>query len=62
MAIDAMVSFDTLCTIDYEGMRVFCDFEMSNNPRNGTGPISVLLRATQTEGLSRREWDDRAAI
>jgi hypothetical protein len=68
-AVDAMVSHhqnlanvDTLCTIDYNGMRGFCDFEMSNNPRNGTAPITVLLRATETGGLSRREWDHCAAV
>jgi hypothetical protein len=61
--VDAMMSYhhtlanvDTLCTIDYEGMRGFCDFEISSNPRNGTAPITALLRATDTDGLSRREW------
>jgi hypothetical protein len=45
---------DELCTFEYQGARGFCDFEVSSNPRAGSGPLSALVRATLTEGFSRR--------
>lgn len=45
---------DQLCTFDYAGTKGFCDFEISTNPRAGTGPVSGLVNATMIEGISRR--------
>jgi len=45
---------DELCTFEYQGARGFCDFEVSTNPRAGKGPISGLVNATLTEGISHR--------
>jgi hypothetical protein len=45
---------DELCTFEYQGAEGFCDFETSDNPRNGSGPLSALVGATMTQGLSRR--------
>jgi hypothetical protein len=45
---------DELCTFEYRGMQGFCDFEISTNPRAGSGPVSGLVNATMAEGISRR--------
>jgi hypothetical protein len=47
---------DTLCEVEWNGLRGFCDLEMSTNPRAGTGPISGLVRAGNQNGLSTRDW------
>ncbi len=47
---------DSLCDVEWNGLRGFCDFEISTNPRAGTGPVTSLVRATRTQGLSRRDW------
>jgi hypothetical protein len=46
---------DTLCEIEVDGRPGFCDLEMSTNPRAGSGPITTALRATNVDGISRRE-------
>jgi hypothetical protein len=46
---------DTLCEIEIDGRPGFCDLEMSTNPRAGSGPITAAVRATNVDGLSRRE-------
>ncbi|MBI5443339.1 MAG: hypothetical protein HY900_19255 [Deltaproteobacteria bacterium] len=46
---------DELCTFEYEGAKGFCDFEISTNPRGGSGPVSALVRATMEDGFSRRK-------
>jgi hypothetical protein len=46
---------DTLCEIEINGAPGFCDLEMSTNPRAGSGPITTALRATNVDGISRRE-------
>ena len=45
---------DQICTFEHEGMKGFCDFEISTNPRAGTGPVSGLVNATMIDGISRR--------
>ncbi len=45
---------DSLCRVEHEGRSGHCDFEISTNPRNGTGPVLSSLRAVATDGLSRR--------
>ncbi len=47
---------DALCEVEWNGRMGFCDFEISTNPRAGTGPIAGLVRATREQGLSRRDW------
>lgn len=47
---------DTICTVEYQGRKGFCDFEITTNPRAGSGPIKALVRATMQDGLSRRDW------
>ena len=47
-----IASVDELCTVEVDGRTGYCDFEITTNPRNGTGPVSGLVRATQDEGLS----------
>ena len=46
---------DELCTFEYGGRQGFCDFEISTNPRGGSGPVTALVRATMENGLSRRK-------
>lgn len=46
---------DQLCTFEYAGSVGFCDFEISTNPRAGTGPVSGLVNATMDEGISHRK-------
>jgi hypothetical protein len=45
---------DELCEVEWQGLKGFCDFEISTNPRAGSGPISGLVRATMQQGLSQR--------
>ena len=45
---------DQICTVEYRGMKGFCDFETTTNPRAGSGPIKALIGATMEPGLSRR--------
>jgi hypothetical protein len=45
---------DELCTFEHQGMQGFCDFEISTNPRAGSGPVSGLVNATMVQGISRR--------
>jgi hypothetical protein len=46
---------DNLCEIEIDGKSGFCDFEISTNPRAGSGPVTTALRAANTDGVSRRE-------
>ena len=39
---------------EYRGKQGFCDFEISTNPRGGSGPITALVGATIETGLSWR--------
>jgi hypothetical protein len=50
---------DQLCLVDYNGHQGFCDFEITTNPRAGSGPIRSALRATMESGLSRRPAEHR---
>jgi hypothetical protein len=45
---------DTICPLELDGRRGFCDLEVSTNPRAGAGPITQALRAAHVDGLSRR--------
>lgn len=53
---DSIALVDTLCTVEYNGRKGFCDFETSSNPRQGKARISPLERANDVDGLSRRSW------
>jgi hypothetical protein len=46
---------DNLCQIEVDGKSGFCDFEISTNPRAGSGPVTAALRAANVDGISRRE-------
>ncbi|HEV7790474.1 MAG TPA: hypothetical protein VGP05_15815 [Pseudonocardia sp.] len=59
--IDAVVAklhsakyVDALCRIEHGGKVGVCDFEISNNARNGSGTPSLALAANGTDGFSRR--------
>jgi hypothetical protein len=59
--IDAVVAklhsakyVDALCRIEHGGKVGVCDFEISNNARNGGGTPSLALAANGTDGFSRR--------
>lgn len=43
---------DAICSFDYLGAQGFCDFEVTANPRGGSGPITQCLLATRQDGLS----------
>jgi hypothetical protein len=47
---------DALCEVEWNGLKGFCDFEISTNPRAGTAPIASLVRATRAQGISMRDW------
>lgn len=51
---NGIACIDELCTFEYQGAKGFCDFEITTNPRNGSGPVSALIRATDQDGISRR--------
>jgi hypothetical protein len=46
---------ESFCEIEIDGKPGFCDMEVSTNPRRGTGPITAALKATNVDGVSRRE-------
>jgi hypothetical protein len=50
---DGVHCVDQLCTIEYRGIRGFCDFETTTNPRLGTSPILSLVNNANTDGLAR---------
>jgi hypothetical protein len=45
---------DELCEVTHDGRTGYCDFEISNNPRMGSAPVHVSLRAGNTNGLTKR--------
>ncbi len=45
---------DALCRVEHDGRVGVCDFEISNNARNGTGVPGLALAANSADGLSRR--------
>jgi hypothetical protein len=45
---------DTICALERDGRRGFCDLEVTANPRAGAGPVTQALRAANVDGLSRR--------
>jgi hypothetical protein len=45
---------DALCRVEYQGRIGVCDFEISNNARNGSATPSLALAANSVDGLSRR--------
>jgi hypothetical protein len=45
---------DLLCTVEHEGRTGACDFEISTNPRQGTGPIMLSLNADTADGLTEK--------
>jgi hypothetical protein len=47
---------DGMCEVTWKGFSGFCDLEVSTNPRAGTGPIVSLVRATMTDGITKRDW------
>ncbi len=47
-----IATVDELCRVDLDGRPGYCDFEITTNPRNGSGPLSGLVRATHREGLT----------
>jgi len=59
--IDAVVAalhsakyVDALCRTEYQGRVGVCDFEISNNARNGSGVPSLALAANGANGFSRK--------
>jgi hypothetical protein len=44
---------DQLCTISYKGMRGFCDFETTTNPRLGSSKPLPLINEADHQGLSK---------
>jgi hypothetical protein len=52
--IHGIASIDQLCTVSHAGMQGFCDFEITNNPRNGRGPVLAALQTCNENGFSRR--------
>jgi hypothetical protein len=49
-----VVWIDELCTVEHEGRAGYADFEVSHNPRMGSAPLSVFLRAGDADGLVPR--------
>jgi len=47
---------DAMCEVTWNGKKGFCDLEITTNPRGGERPVSALVRATKTQGLSNRDW------
>ncbi|QGZ93780.1 DUF7064 domain-containing protein [Terricaulis silvestris] len=47
---------DAMCEVTWNGRKGFCDLEITTNPRGGERPVSALVRATKTQGLSKRDW------
>ncbi|MGQ0466573.1 MAG: DUF7065 domain-containing protein [Sporichthyaceae bacterium] len=48
-----VVWIDSLCEVQLDdGRRGFCDFEISTNPRAGSRPVGLALRAALTDGWS----------
>jgi hypothetical protein len=59
--IDAVVAqlhsakyVDALCRVEYQGQSAVCDFEISNNARNGADIPLLALAANAVDGFSRR--------
>ena len=52
--IHDIASVDQLCTAEWNTQTGFCVFEISTNPRNGTGPVLMAIQACTENGLSRR--------
>lgn len=44
---------DAICQVEHEGVTGACDFEISTNPRQGTGPVLASLNANFGEGLTK---------
>jgi hypothetical protein len=60
-AVDGVLSLhrgvacvDTICEVEHDGMIGSCDFEISTNPRAGSGPVLSVLRAVAEDGLTKR--------
>ena len=41
-------------TVEHDGRTGYADFEVSHNPRMGSAPLSVFLRAGDADGLVPR--------
>jgi hypothetical protein len=47
---------DTICrVVDQTGRKGFCDFEMTNNLRDGRSPVNIAVGAALEAGLSMRQ-------
>jgi hypothetical protein len=44
---------DILCEFEWEGRKGYLDFEISNNPRNGRGPLTLAVNATDKNGFGK---------
>ena len=55
--IHNIASVDQLCVAEHRGQTGFCVLEMTNNPRNGSGPILASIQACNVDGLSQRPAD-----
>jgi hypothetical protein len=49
-----VVWIDELCTVEHAGRVGYADFEVSHNPRMGSAPVRIFLRAGDTNGLVPR--------
>jgi hypothetical protein len=52
----ALSAVDSICIVEYNGMRGFGNFEITNNAKNGADPVRAVTRAVAENGLSRRTW------
>ena len=53
----AIAAVDSICLFEYGGKTGFGDFEITNNPRQGSRRINAPLRAFDGDGLGQRDWE-----
>jgi hypothetical protein len=53
----ALSAVDSICIVEYDGMRGFGNLEITNNAKNGADPVRAVNRAAADNGLSRRPWN-----
>jgi hypothetical protein len=46
---------DGICRVRHDGRQGSCDLEISTNPRNGSGPVTLALKAVADDGLTTRK-------
>ena len=49
-----MTWIDELCAVEHAGRTGYADFEVSHNPRMGSAPVRIFLRAGNEDGLRPR--------